>query len=62
MHANTGTTTTGLIDVLEMKYNGNQLMKVEEGSVIPSLSTSTDFRNDTKIRNIKRAVEKKPKE
>ncbi len=45
-YGNTGTTTYGIIDNLTMGYAGNQLIKVEDSGVVPTLSSSADFRNN----------------
>ncbi len=43
-NGNTGTSTYGMIDNLTLDYNGNQLLRVTDTGVIPSLSNSADFR------------------
>ena len=42
---NQNATTYGIIDNLEFTYSGNQLIKVEDTAISPSLSTSMDFAN-----------------
>ncbi len=41
----TGTTTYGIIDNLILTYTGNQLLTVKDTGVVPTLSSSADFRD-----------------
>ncbi len=42
-YGNINTTTYGVVDSLTMSYSGNQLVRVNDSGVVPSLSSSADF-------------------